>query len=514
MSELLFPSQFRRQYSGALDIDMVFNTDFELQEYLTNPRRYSGQTVTCLEHEGRIFILNNTLDAWLESSVELDTDPLMLANSDTVAPSQKAVVSYTQGLIQGVKWKTPCRVSTQNELNAIYDNSGGTLTNNELITEAIVIDGISLTYGDRVLVRHQTSGNTIANGIYEVIVTGDSSTAWILRRTTDADTGDELELSTVLILEGTNINQKYTCQQYEIILGTTHITYVQSSSAADDTYTNPLPSVITVGGIPAGTTFNARTMTNMFDDLFYPELFPTLTNPNNAFALTQAGLREIGQTGLTLNFTSTFNRGTINPAYTTSGFRSGLPTRYNYTGSGLPINISSSSLTNNQTVTGYTVLSGVQTWGNIVTYSQGEQPLSSKLNPYNTPLPSGNTTNKAVTITGVYPVFATTVNITTMTKQALALMNSTYVQTNMVLEDGVNKQIIDIPVAWLPITGIQFYNTINSTWEWIGGSRANSLLTFTISSVTNTIQGNVINYNRYTHNGSTIGARMLRWYTT
>lgn len=255
-------------------------------------------------------------------------------------------------------------------------------------------------------------------------------------------------------------------------------------------------------------------MTEMWDALLYPELFPAFANPDNAFALTQAGLHEIAEV-LNLNFVATFGRGTITPAYGTSGFRSGLPNTYNYAGAGLPAAVASALLADPQNVLGYTVLLGTQSWSNTVSYDIGEQPKSSKGNNYDAPLPAGTTGAKSVSIYGVYPFFATTVDITTLTKQALALMSSAYVQTNVVAEDDFgNKQTVEFPQAWSAITGIQFYNTVSSTWEWINGSKANSLLTFTKTATTETVQGNVIDYWKYTHNGAKIGARMLRWYTT
>lgn len=66
MAQLSFPLKFKRQYAGALDVDAVFATDEDLQAYLNSPLRYAGQMVTCLEHEGKLFILNNDLDTWLE----------------------------------------------------------------------------------------------------------------------------------------------------------------------------------------------------------------------------------------------------------------------------------------------------------------------------------------------------------------------------------------------------------------------------------------------------------------
>lgn len=279
-------------------------------------------------------------------------------------------------------------------------------------------------------------------------------------------------------------------------------------------FTNPNPTPNTVGGIPAGSSFNNRTMQEMWNALLYPIQYPILTPPNNTFTLTQSGLREIGEIVATLNFSSNFSRGIINPAYGTSGFRSGLPNTYNYTGSGLPVSVTSTSLSNAQTINNYVVGIGVQSWTNTVTYDAGEQPKDSTGANYSSPLAAGTTSSKTVSITGVYPYFGTTVNITTLTQQPLALMNSVYVQLNVVGESGGNKQRVELPIAWSTITGIQFFNTFSSTWEWIGGSKANSLLTFTVTDTIKVVQGNAIQYKLWTHNGSTIGARQLRFYTT
>lgn len=271
----------------------------------------------------------------------------------------------------------------------------------------------------------------------------------------------------------------------------------------------------TVGGIASGTSLFNKSVYEIFDMMLYPELFPTLVGPDNSFTLLQAGLREIGESGLTLNFIATFDRGSITPQYTTATpYRSGNPVSYNYTGPSLTYSVPSSSLTNSQTVYNYYVSAGTQTWTNTVSYSMGPQPKSSKDNNYDSPLPAGTTTPKSVSIIGVYPYFATTSNIAILTKQPLALMNSPYVQIDMVAESGSNKQRVKFPNAWSTITGIQFFNTVSNTWEWIGGSKANSLLTFTTSPSTEIVQGNIVPYTLWTNNTPTIGARKLRFYTT
>lgn len=279
-------------------------------------------------------------------------------------------------------------------------------------------------------------------------------------------------------------------------------------------YSNSKPTPNTIGGIPAGTIFDNKTMIEMWNMLLYPVQYPTLTMPNNTFQLMESGLHVVGEIIPTLNFISSFSRGVINPSYGTSGYRSGLPNNYHYSGSGLPANVVSSMLSNNQTISNYVVLLGVQTWDNFVSYDMGEQPKDSNGNDYDVPLPAGTTSMKTVSITGVYQYYATTSNITTLTMQPLSIMDAEYVEIDMVGESGGNKQRFELPIMWSPITGIKFYNTISNTWDWIGGSKSNSLATFTITDNIRNINGIDVSYKLWTHNGSTIGSRKLRLYTT
>mgnify|MGYP001255336486 CR=1 FL=1 len=66
MAEILFPLQFKRQYAAPLDVDVVFQTSAAMNTYLSNPLRYAGQIVSCLENEGKIFVLNNAQTIWTE----------------------------------------------------------------------------------------------------------------------------------------------------------------------------------------------------------------------------------------------------------------------------------------------------------------------------------------------------------------------------------------------------------------------------------------------------------------
>lgn len=272
-----------------------------------------------------------------------------------------------------------------------------------------------------------------------------------------------------------------------------------------------------VGGIPAGTTvsdLNGDTISSLWDALLFPTAYPTLTAPNNSFSSNTGSLQEIGA-NINIIFTASFSRGSISPQYTaTSPYRSGLPNTYTYTGTGIAGSVSSASLTDASTLTGYIVIAGSQSWTNTVSYDAGVQPYDSKGNPYNSPLAAGTTTAKSVSLEGVYPLFGTTVNISTLTKQTLvSMISGNNIQFNMVPESLGEKQKFEIPDMWLisrPLLGIQTYNAFTMNWEYEGGNAAQSLLRWTTSSVQETIQGNSINYTRYTYNSTDRSSIQIR----
>lgn len=290
----------------------------------------------------------------------------------------------------------------------------------------------------------------------------------------------------------------------------------QLAGGKEELYSNSTPMPQALGGFAKDTTFENKTMKEMWDGLLYPTLNPSLTNPSSSLTSStgKSSLKEVGET-IQITLTTNFNRGKINPAYGTSGFRSGLPNTYNYTGDSVTSSVSSTSLTDTQTIADYEVTQGAHTWSSSVSYDAGEQPKNNKGGNYSTPLPAGTTSASSITVTGVYPWFATSSVITGVTKQPLSLMNAAYVQVTMVgePEDGSAKQVAEFPEAWSEIKGISFYNTVSSKWEWLTGTAAGSLGTFTKTTKQETVQGELVNYNVYTHNGSMIGSRQLRFHT-
>jgi hypothetical protein len=148
---------------------------------------------------------------------------------------------YVDSLVSsGIHFHTPVRVESPINLNATYNNGtsgvGATLTNAGTQV-ALVIDGVTLSVADRVLIYQQTTQTQ--NGIYTVTNVGSGSTNWVLTRATDADSyglasPDTLgEGSTVFVQQGaTGAGETYTCNTAgTITFGTTNITFAQVSSA-------------------------------------------------------------------------------------------------------------------------------------------------------------------------------------------------------------------------------------------------------------------------------------------
>jgi hypothetical protein len=148
---------------------------------------------------------------------------------------------YVDSLVSsGIHFHAPVRVESPINLNATYNNGtagvGATLTNAGT-QAALVIDGVTVSVNDRVLIYQQTTQTQ--NGIYTVTNVGSGSTNWVLTRATDADSyglasPDTLgEGSTVFVQQGTTgAGETYTCNTAgTITFGTTNITFAQISSA-------------------------------------------------------------------------------------------------------------------------------------------------------------------------------------------------------------------------------------------------------------------------------------------
>ena len=165
----------------------------------------------------------------------------------TTAPTAATDIAnkqYVDGLVaSGIHFHAPVRVESPTPLTATYNQPGGagvgvgaTLTNAGA-QAALVIDGVTLSVSDRVLIYTQTTATQ--NGVYVVTSVGSVSTNWVLTRSSDTDTYGLTSASTLgegstfFVQQGaTGAGETYTCNTSGVIVfGTTNITFAQISSA-------------------------------------------------------------------------------------------------------------------------------------------------------------------------------------------------------------------------------------------------------------------------------------------
>jgi hypothetical protein len=179
-----------------------------------------------------------------------------------------ATKAYVDTTVQGIDWKASVKVATSGNINL----SGPTL---------VVIDGVDINDGDRILVKAQTDAT--ANGIY--VKDGLS-----LVRASDADAGTELTANmAVFVEEGTSADSGFTLTNNgTITIGTTALVFTQFTGLGQivagtglDKTGNTLDIDSTVVTLTGTQTLTNKTLTS-----------PTLTTPDigtpSAATLTNA----------------------------------------------------------------------------------------------------------------------------------------------------------------------------------------------------------------------------------
>lgn len=255
-----------------------------------------------------------------------------------------------------------------------------------------------------------------------------------------------------------------------------------------------LTAAITVGGIDAGDTYSAGTpLETILIDLLNPVLFPTLTNPSGSLSIPGSKLLKTGSTA-SVTVTASFNRGSINPAYGTSGYRSGAATGYVLNGG-----TSQAGNTWSETVS-----ESNKQFQAVISYAAGEQPKDSKGGNYSSPLPAGSVTTNKITYEFVMPIYANVTSAATMDELALVSKSAGTKTFSFPATTTANPECFDLPAAWT-MSKIEVYNTLSGKWE-------TATTQFTATTTTHDdATGTPVNYNRYTCNYSgSLGARDVR----
>ena len=201
--------------------------------------------------------LGTTTTALGATSLTLGGLTSVAVTQDPVSNLELATKQYVdQVATTGLAFHQPVYVATVVNVTAVaYNQPGGagvgvgaTLTRTSSFA-TLVIDGVTVPLGARVLVRLQTTQQW--NGVYTVTNTGSPSTGWVLTRATDADTygsgTNQLSLNDYFFVQnGTTqkgIAYVLNAPAGAIIFGTSAITFAEFSSS--QVYTATSPVVIT-----------------------------------------------------------------------------------------------------------------------------------------------------------------------------------------------------------------------------------------------------------------------------
>jgi hypothetical protein len=163
---------------------------------------------------------------------------------------------------------------------------------------------------------------------------------------------------------------------------------------------------VEVGAVEAGETIlEGTTLTELVQMIFTKVYFPTYTPPSATMTRSGSATYEVGTNApITLTVT-TFNRGSINgdldggvwnPALF-QNFRAGALDFY-------IINGVNTGVINNDAIV-HPVVQGTNTFTSQVFYLDGPQPIDSKGNNYNSPLPAGSVSPASVSVTGRFLQF-------------------------------------------------------------------------------------------------------------
>lgn len=220
--------------SSTLTLGSTTTTIAGLTQLDVDNIRIDGNTISSTNENGNIVLDPNGTGV-------IDASAARITNvAGPTAGSDVATKTYVDTIASAsIHYHDPVRVESPVNLVATYDNGtagvGATLTNADT-QAALVIDGITLSLNDRVLIYQQA--NTAHNGVYTVTDVGSASTNWVLTRSTDTDSyapSDPAALGTgdaFFVKEGnTGAGELYVMTtEGPITFGTTGIIFSQISS--------------------------------------------------------------------------------------------------------------------------------------------------------------------------------------------------------------------------------------------------------------------------------------------
>ena len=258
-----------------------------------------------------------------------------------------------------------------------------------------------------------------------------------------------------------------------------------------------------IGGLQDPGLIEGKTAEEILLMLLYGIVNPTLTDPSLSIALSDENTQLIIGRPTMLKGTLTFNRGKIDPAFTTSGYRAGAPITYS---------IGEYTFESNSALYDFDIeLTPTATQISLpysVAYGEGEQPVNSIGQPVDAPLSAG-LIQDALNLTASYALYDASGS-----EQSFEWFEDEAGQGYLCVatsEGSGQKQSFAVASS-LNVVGIKTFNPMMQQWEWLGGSANASLTHFDTTLISGESLGETTNYILYTHNQPAKGERKLRIY--
>ena len=257
---------------------------------------------------------------------------------------------------------------------------------------------------------------------------------------------------------------------------------------------NDLLTSVQIGGVDSGINYDKGTLLEqIFRDMLSPLLYPTLINPSLALQPGGTTLLEKGASRME-TITAVFNRGSITPAYGTSGYRSGEVQSYRLNGGNIQ----------NEGIFEVAIDQIHNTFIGTATYAAGEQPKDSSGADYDAPLPAGSVDSPTLTYEFVNAIWANEIDVTAISKCSLVSITARQKIFEFPACSIANPEVFDIPSSWNH-TAVEVKNDLNELFE-------DCSVEFTTSDVIHSdAGGSSVAYTRYSCNlGYDMGPRTIR----